>query len=307
MTYIKDYTTTYEINGHEYTITAPARFDSATNEVVMDKKLDDTAAGMARAKYRQDLGLISPDKLKDYRKRTGFSQRNLAELTGLSPNSIALYESGEFPTTANNRILKSLISNDEVLRQYLKDNFAEYSKALLTKIHAYLDGTKISKVYEHQDPKFSVVQLANWLRSDNYLTRENHPELDPLTTVRLENLLYLAYGRYLVKTHNQLFDAKITHQENGPAIPALVKELGDQTVLDMTQPDDQVMEDGNSVYADLDISKLLKQVSDDYVDYSTTRLAKLTKQAGSPWSLTKEHHVIADEKILETFENGKEE
>lgn len=307
MTYIKDYTTTYKINGHQYVITAPARFDSATNEVVMDNKLDDAAAEMARAKYRQDLGLISPDELRAYRKRTGLSQRNLAELTGLSPNSIALYESGEFPTTANNRILKSLINNDEVLRQYLKDNFAEYSKALLTKLHAYLDGTKIPKVYEHQDPKFSVVQLGNWLRSDNYLARKHHPEIDPLTTVRLEKLLYLAYGRYLAKTHNRLFDAKIIRQEDGPAIPALEKQFGNQTVLDATQPDNQVMEDSSNVYADLDVSKLLKQVSDDYLDYSTTRLVKLTKQAGSPWSLTKDHHVIDDEKILKTFENGNEE
>lgn len=41
MIYKKDFTTTYAINGHEYTVTAPALFDSNTNELIPDKKLDD--------------------------------------------------------------------------------------------------------------------------------------------------------------------------------------------------------------------------------------------------------------------------
>lgn len=36
---------------------------------------------------------------------------NLAELTGLSPNTIALYEAGVFPTKANSRLLKSFIAS----------------------------------------------------------------------------------------------------------------------------------------------------------------------------------------------------
>ncbi len=43
MIYKKDFTTTYTINGHEYTVTAPALFDSSTNEMIPDKKLDDKA------------------------------------------------------------------------------------------------------------------------------------------------------------------------------------------------------------------------------------------------------------------------
>ncbi|MFM9745778.1 helix-turn-helix domain-containing protein, partial [Streptomyces brasiliscabiei] len=40
------------------------------------------------------MGLLSPTELKKYRAKVGLSQRNLAELTGLSPNTIALYEAG---------------------------------------------------------------------------------------------------------------------------------------------------------------------------------------------------------------------
>ncbi|BDI01058.1 helix-turn-helix domain-containing protein [Ligilactobacillus murinus] len=111
MIYKKDFTTTYTINGHEYTVTAPALFDSNTNELIPDKKLDDKATEIARQQYRNDMGLVTPKDLKEYRAKLGISQRKLAESTGLSPNTIALYESGAFPTTANNKLLKSLINN----------------------------------------------------------------------------------------------------------------------------------------------------------------------------------------------------
>lgn len=112
MVYQKDYTTTYTINGYEYKVTAPALFDSDTNELLPDKELDNKAVEIARQLYRDDMGFISPNDLKKYRAKVGLSQRNLAELTGLSPNTIALYEAGAFPTVANNRLLKSLINND---------------------------------------------------------------------------------------------------------------------------------------------------------------------------------------------------
>lgn len=41
MVYKKDFTTTYTINGHEYSITSPALFDSNTNELIPNNELDD--------------------------------------------------------------------------------------------------------------------------------------------------------------------------------------------------------------------------------------------------------------------------
>ena len=64
MAYQKNFTTTYTINGHEYTVTALALFDSNTNELIPDKKLDDQAAEIARQQYRDEMGLLSPQGLK---------------------------------------------------------------------------------------------------------------------------------------------------------------------------------------------------------------------------------------------------
>lgn len=111
MTYQKDFTTTYTIAGHEYTVTAPALFDSVTNKIMPDNKLDDQAAEIAREQYRNDMGLVSPTIIKKFRTKNKLSQRDLAKITGLSVNTIALYEAGAFPTETNNQILKSLMQN----------------------------------------------------------------------------------------------------------------------------------------------------------------------------------------------------
>ena len=137
MVYQKDYTTIYTINGREYEVTAPALFDSETDEMIPDVELDDQAAEIARQRYRDDLGLLSPNDLKKYRAKIGLTQRNLAELTGLSPNTIALYEAGAFPTKANNHLLKALINNDDVLMDYMADTSNKYSDELVSKVNAY--------------------------------------------------------------------------------------------------------------------------------------------------------------------------
>lgn len=111
-TYVKDYTNTFMIHGHEYEVTAPALFDSGTGRLLEDDDLDDAAVEMANQQYRDEFGLVTPDEIKKYREKVGLSQRELAELLGVSPNTVALYETGAFPTKANNRILKALVSND---------------------------------------------------------------------------------------------------------------------------------------------------------------------------------------------------
>lgn len=135
----ESFTTFYKINGHEYKVAAPAMVDTTTGKTVPNKELDDAAAEKARQQYRNDMDLISPEALKNYRNKTGFSQRNLAELMGLSTNTIVLYESGAFPTTTNNRILKALINNDEVLKQYLENDDLKYSSSLTERIKAIFE------------------------------------------------------------------------------------------------------------------------------------------------------------------------
>lgn len=109
---IKDHTNTFLIRGHEYEVTAPAKFDRATGELIDDKTLDDAALEMASEKYRQAMGIVSPTDIKRYRTRANLSQQKLASLMGWHSTTVALYEAGAFPSEADNRLLRALINDD---------------------------------------------------------------------------------------------------------------------------------------------------------------------------------------------------
>lgn len=307
MAYQKDLTTTYTINGREYTVTAPALFDSVTNELIPDKELDDQAAEIARQQYRKDMGLVTPRELKQYRAKVGLSQRNLAELTGLSPNTIALYETGAFPTTANNKLLKALINNDQVLHQYLLNDSEQYSSELIAKVDAYLNDDDSVVEIQKEHPKFKAVQLANWLRVENYFARDNDLNIDPLTQMKVIKLLYFAYGRFLVATKNRLFSSPIVHFQFGPLITEVHDKFNRRRVLDVDKIDKEAIEDYNLVSQDSKIVDLLSKVNEDYIDYNAALLSKKTHQPGSPWDLTPDHMVIKDQLIFDTFSRGVEE
>lgn len=307
MVYQKNFTTTYTINGHEYTVTAPALFDSNTNELIPDKELDDQAAEIARQRYRDDMGLLSPQDLKQYRAKVGLSQRNLAELTGLSPNTIALYEAGAFPTKANNRLLKSLIASDDVLQQYVADEKGNYSDELIAKVNSYLSDNDGVIESQGEQPRFTAMQLANWLRVENYFARDSDLNIDPLTQMKVIKLLYFAYGRFLAATRNRLFSSPIVHFPYGPLITEVHDRFNGQRVLDIDKPDKEAINDYNLVSQDREIVELLSKVNEDYINYNAARLSKQTHRPGSPWDLTPDRAVIKDQLIFDTFSRGVEE
>lgn len=219
MAYQKNFTTTYIINGREYRITAPALFDSETHELLASTELDDRAAEMARSQYRVDMGLLTPQKIKDYRTKIGLTQEELGELTNLNPQLIAIYEAGEFPSKKDNQVLASLIKSDHVLLKLINDSKAHFSPQLIAKVNAYLNHTQVKKV--SQKPEFTVKQLANWLEVESYFIDE------ALTELQLTNILDLAYETYLETTGNELFTPHIIdlqgedYQDQKPNLAAM--------------------------------------------------------------------------------------
>ncbi|MCH3922920.1 type II TA system antitoxin MqsA family protein [Limosilactobacillus sp.] len=122
MSYIADYTNIYDIRGHEITITAPARFDDQSHEIIADKRLDDQAAQMALEKFRKRYKVVSPAEIKNFRASWHLSQRKLAHVLGWSPSTVALYEAGAVPTKANNRLLKILMKDKQMMKEFIADS-----------------------------------------------------------------------------------------------------------------------------------------------------------------------------------------
>lgn len=125
MSYIGDYTNSYDIRGHEIVITAPARFDEKTGKVMADLELDDYAAKLALEKYRKQFDIVSPEDIKNLRHYWNFSQAKLAEVLGWNVATVAIYEAGGLPSVSDNRLLKILISSPKVMQKFIDDSKKE--------------------------------------------------------------------------------------------------------------------------------------------------------------------------------------
>jgi len=137
-TYVKNYTNTFMIHDHEYTVTAPARFDCKTHQIIADNELDDVAIELANQQYRDQFKLVMPREIKAYRAKIRLSQRELAELLGWSPNTVALYETGAFPSKANNKLLKALIAQPQFLMAFTVQDDESHAMEINEKVSQYL-------------------------------------------------------------------------------------------------------------------------------------------------------------------------
>ncbi|WP_225417500.1 type II TA system antitoxin MqsA family protein [Lentilactobacillus kosonis] len=134
---------TYTIRGEKVDVVANARFDVDSGEQVFDEKLDNKAILSAFDKYRNDHGIISPERIKELRHSFGLSQRDFATLLGWSATTIATYETGSLPSKANNKILLALENDHDLAQPFYdasKESMTERGKA------AFKENTGISEV-----------------------------------------------------------------------------------------------------------------------------------------------------------------
>ncbi|QVI34361.1 toxin-antitoxin system, antitoxin component, Xre domain protein [Lacticaseibacillus chiayiensis] len=302
---IKNHTNTFLIRGKEYEVSAPAKFDQTTGELVDDKELDDAALEIANNKYRQEMNIVSPEEIKKYRARTNLSQRDLANLMGWSPTTVALYETGAFPSEANNKLLRALINDDTFLSSLVAQTKNDLNKPVLKKVESYLSDHQHHgyKSFVH-NTNFNALQLTNWFRVRNYFNSQTDPNTEELSQMKVVKLLYFAYGRWLARTDGQLFTSDIIAMPYGPVVEDVHQHFSGKRGI-VHNLDKKAFNDFNLVEQDDNVAALLREVDDDFGDYSASGLVKLTHQPGSPWSITGSG-VISPLLIKETFKRHQE-
>lgn len=126
---IREVEETYRVRGEQIKVTAPAKFDSDTQQQVFDEKLDDAAINQALDIYRRDNQMITVERIKQLRQRLGLSQRDFAALLSWSPTTVATYETGALPSLANNSRLLALENNPLLANELLAHTSRPLSKS----------------------------------------------------------------------------------------------------------------------------------------------------------------------------------
>lgn len=118
-----------------------------------------------------------------------------------------------------------------------------------------------------------------------------------VTNLKMQKLVYLAYGETLARTNQRLFDEPIEAWANGPVVPSLYQELKayryapiDVAFLGFEVTDDIESSEGFAelVEAVRPAQEILDEVFEEYVPLSAFQLVTLT-HSHKPWVEAREN------------------
>jgi len=105
----------YSIKGVDVSIEAPLiKCDACENEYESPEMGHDVAELALRA-YRKEVGLLSPEEIKTYRKSLGLTQHELSELLGWGAATLSRYENGALQDDAHDRAMQMIMEPDALL------------------------------------------------------------------------------------------------------------------------------------------------------------------------------------------------
>lgn len=121
-TYIKETTTTFQINDKTIIVPGKRRFDATTNEPVFDYDLDNALLIEAGKKYRESIH-FDGEKLIEFRKKHDLTQALFAKILGISRKTLISYEKNyAIPNNQNLKLIQSMIK-DETLLEKMSTHF----------------------------------------------------------------------------------------------------------------------------------------------------------------------------------------
>lgn len=108
--------TEYDVRGEKIVLKLPVALCETCGTTVVEGDFDPPA--MVFAEYRQRNGLLTPERIKDIRKRYSLSQKSFAALLGMSEATINRYEGGGLQDHAHDQAIRGC-ENPGVVRDLL--------------------------------------------------------------------------------------------------------------------------------------------------------------------------------------------
>jgi uncharacterized phage-associated protein len=130
----------------------------------------------------------------------------------------------------------------------------------------------------------------------NYSQKTN----EPMTNLRLNKLLYFAYGLHLLRVGQALFDASFEAWSFGPVVPEVYNRYKKFDGSSIDVPEAAYNRD---CFSDSEYESLI-ETARLYGQYSTYKLVSISHEMGGAWANTRQNkrQIITDELIVADFE-----
>lgn len=136
--------------------------------------------------------------------------------------------------------------------------------------------------------------IAEWFLNRNRIDRHDNLDVEGISNLKLQKLLYYAYGCYLAMFGEKLFDDSIVAWEHGPVVKSVYYKYKDNGSSSISEFDQPMCEFSNRELS------VLEWVYKEFGQYTAWALRNMTHEE-APWKTTNLNNVIGDDIIKKYF------
>lgn len=140
----------------------------------------------------------------------------------------------------------------------------------------------------------TAMDIATWFLQRNAFDRKNNLDVEGISNLKLQKLLYYAYGCFLALYEERLFHEFVVAWQHGPVVGMVYEKYkinGSNSISNIESTQVEFSEH---------ITDVLEFVYKEFGKYTAWALRNMTHEE-TPWKETKQSNVIEDELIFNYF------
>ncbi len=225
-------TETINIKGTEISVETEVYRCSACGDEFASLSKTFDFINLARQKYRVMFHIPSPNDIREFMDKYGFSLRDMEKLTGIAFKTIDRYLKGAIPDPSNVKFLKVLLNNCQIVLFLMNDD-SHFEARKFDATREMLE-KEIQEKHSEECPvcKFenkvqTIFDLSGWFKStpkidiENYkiielFTQSNRNEIQWIEKIsnQLQSLYYSFSSNHIVYLENDLLEKSLpNHKE----------------------------------------------------------------------------------------------
>lgn len=140
---------------------------------------------------------------------------------------------------------------------------------------------------------YKAVEIAKWFLQYNALEQKLYDDVEGISNLKLQKLLYYAQGCYLALHGKPLFAENIVAWQHGPVVVEVYEKYKQFHANSITELDEAPKVDDDTL-------RVLEWVYNEFGKYTAWALRNKTHEE-TPWRITKSNEVIPVEVIRDYF------
>lgn len=149
-------------------------------------------------------------------------------------------------------------------------------------------------VQHFADTDRTAMAIATWFLQRNAFDRKNNLDVEGISNLKLQKLLYYAYGCFLALYEERLFHENLVAWQHGPVVTRVYENYKDNKSNSIRNIDTEQVKLAEN------ITDVLEFVYREFGKYTAWALRNMTHEE-TPWKETKQPNVIDDVLIFNYF------